>query len=385
MHRTLLLLTFAVPAAAQWQMQDAHTTADLRGIHSLGGGVAWASGTNGTILRTEDAGFVWQLCAIPPGAEKLDFRGIQAFDNNTAVVMSSGKGDLSRLYKTTDGCQSWKQIFTSPYTPEGFFDAILFTDASHGLLFGDPSPGALSAEPADAFRLRLTTDSGKTWAPVETPGRKQPGEGLWALRDEAAFAASNSSIFVKGHRFWFATSASRIAYHDLGEGANSKLSTAPAPALGGQADSISGEPGQPWTGFKSFIAPINHAAPSAGIFSLFFRSDAVGVAVGGDFKAPEDGRATAAFSTTGGADWTASTRTPHGYRSSVAYDISHRSWITVGPNGTDVSSDDGRTWRPLRPGAVDQPDADRQWNALSLPYAVGPHGRIGRLRDDAIR
>ena len=366
-------------------MQDAHTTADLRGIHSLGGGVAWASGTNGTILRTEDAGFVWQLCAIPPGAEKLDFRGIQAIDNNTAIVMSSGRGDLSRLFKTTDGCQSWKQIFTSPYTPDGFFDAILLMDASHGMLFGDPSPRALPAEPADAFRLRLTTDSGETWAPVSSLGLEQPGEGLWSLSKEGAFAASNSSIFVKGRRFWFATSASRVAYRDLNEGADPKAGFAPARALDGQGNSLAKQPGQPWSGFRSVIAPINHASPSAGIFSLFFRSDAVGVAVGGDYKAPADGHATAAFSTSGGAAWTASTRTPHGYRSSVAYDTSHKAWITVGPNGTDVSTDDGRNWRPLHPGAIDQPDADQQWNALSLPYVVGPHGRIGRLRDDAIR
>ena len=66
------------------------------------------------MLRTEDGGYLWQTCAIPPGAEKLDFRGVQAFDENTAIVMSSGPGDQSRLYKTTDGCQTWKLLFTNP-------------------------------------------------------------------------------------------------------------------------------------------------------------------------------------------------------------------------------------------------------------------------------
>ncbi len=111
---TALTLLAATATQAQWQIQDAHSTADLRGIDSLGNGVAWASGSNSTVLRTEDSGFVWQLCATPPGAEKLDFRGIQAFDNNTAIVMSSGKGDLSRLYKTTDGCQTWKTRLHQP-------------------------------------------------------------------------------------------------------------------------------------------------------------------------------------------------------------------------------------------------------------------------------
>src|SRR3981081_547698 len=102
---TLLLLLTATLATkkihAQWDIEESHTTASLRGIHNVGAGVAWASGTNGTVLRTEDGGYLWQTCTIPPGAEKLDFRGIQAFDENTAIVMSSRKGDVSRLYNTT--------------------------------------------------------------------------------------------------------------------------------------------------------------------------------------------------------------------------------------------------------------------------------------------
>ncbi|HEV2214554.1 MAG TPA: hypothetical protein VGR64_04630, partial [Terracidiphilus sp.] len=118
------ILTAALPGQSQWALQTSNTTADLRGIHNVGNGVAWASGTSGTVLRTEDGGYVWQSCSIPPGAEKLDFRGIQAFDANTAIVMSSGKGDLSRLYKTTDGCKSWTLLFTNPDAPNGFWDAF---------------------------------------------------------------------------------------------------------------------------------------------------------------------------------------------------------------------------------------------------------------------
>src|SRR3982074_2184395 len=91
-------------ANAQWEIEESHTTADLRGIDNVGNGIVWASGAGGTVLRTTDNGIHWQTCAVPAGAEKLAFRGIQAFDENTAIVMSSGKGDLSRLYKTTNGC-----------------------------------------------------------------------------------------------------------------------------------------------------------------------------------------------------------------------------------------------------------------------------------------
>ena len=87
-----LALPVGLFLAAQWHLQPPHTNASLRGIHSIGNGVAWASGTDGTVLRTTDSGSNWQTCPIPPGAEKLDFRGVQAFDRNTAVVMSSGNG-----------------------------------------------------------------------------------------------------------------------------------------------------------------------------------------------------------------------------------------------------------------------------------------------------
>lgn len=82
---------------------------------------------------------------------------------------------------------------------------------------------------------------------------------------------------------------------------------------------------------------------------------------------------------------TASAIPPHGYRSSVAYDPLTKTWITVGPNGTDISRDDGRNWQPLHPGPQDAPDADKNWNALSLPFVVGPNGRIGKLRGDALK
>ena len=78
MRAALLLAALTLTAHAQWQLQPVPTTADLRGIDNVGNGIAWASGTNGTILRTTDSGGHWQLCTSPPNAEHLDFRGIQA-------------------------------------------------------------------------------------------------------------------------------------------------------------------------------------------------------------------------------------------------------------------------------------------------------------------
>jgi hypothetical protein len=109
------------------------------------------------------------------------------------------------------------------------------------------------------------------------------------------------------------------------------------------------------------------------------------VVVGGDYKKPDDPIGTSAWSTDNGDHWKVAATPPHGYRSSVAYDATTKTWITVGPNGTDISHDDGRNWTALKPTAQDPPDADKNWDALSLPFVVGPNGRIGKLRPEALK
>src|SRR5207245_5433355 len=104
---SLLILAFTLTANAQWQMQNSGTAAGLRGIHAVSDKIAWASGTEGTILHTVDGGAHWQKCAVPPDGEKLDFRGVQAWDSDNAAILSSGPGELSRVYRTTDGCRHW--------------------------------------------------------------------------------------------------------------------------------------------------------------------------------------------------------------------------------------------------------------------------------------
>jgi hypothetical protein len=143
--------------------------------------------------------------------------------------------------------------------------------------------------------------------------------------------------------------------------------------------------------YPSSDVPIGHHTESSGIFSLAFAVDVTrgpssinrGIAVGGDYLKPNDPTRTAAYTTDGGKTWQSALSPPHGYRSAVAYDPKTKTWITVGPNGTDISTDDGRNWRALKPSPGDPADTDQNWNALSLPFVVGPHGRIGRLLPNA--
>lgn len=389
----LFLSILSLPAHAQWDLQESHTTASLRGIHNVGGGVAWASGTGGTVLRTEDGGYLWQTCAVPPGAEHLDFRGIQAFDANTAIVMSSGNGDLSRLYKTTDGCKTWKLVFTNP-DADGFWDAVKAhvagpfdtqnctskTPLITGAIFGDPAVHRLNQWDTNThpsfylatFTLNSSCSQDKL-NPSATTIFSGPGE--------AAFAASNSVLYQLGTNVLWIATAREIVQYAFGTTSPSQYDTATTCPI-----DVPLQRGQASQGMFSFgIKPNSIEQPKAIKFGHGFRClKADVVAVGGDYSAPDNHEKTAAF-TAGGNTFRLATTPPHGYRSAVAYDEKTKIWITVGPNGTDISTDDGKNWHALKPKAGQPADADKNWNALWLPFVVGPNGRIGRLRDDALK
>lgn len=344
-----LLLTTAGQAHAQWSMQPSGSTASLRGIHAVDENTAWASGTKGTVLRTRDGGRNWQSCAVPRGAEKLDFRSVWAWDAEHAMVLSSGPGQHSRLYSTHDGCHSWRLVLTNP-DAAGFWDALQFDGIRFGVILGDPVEGK--------FTLFATYDGGVHWTRQVDPCLQT------VAPEQGAFAASNQALIVlrlkdsdsapgsaPNHRIWFGTSGGWLY----------RLQLAPvrlvAHVTGCSNPRVLAQPG----GSK------NPAA--TGIFAIASRNGTNAVAVGGDYTQPRNGSATAAF-TTDGDQWHSALRTPAGYRSTVEWDRSQAQWIAAGPSGSDISRDDGRTWQPLD---------HESWNALSLPFAVGENGRIGRL------
>jgi hypothetical protein len=376
MRLAIIIFALTLTAHAQWDIEESHTTASLRGIHNVGGGVVWASGTNGTVLRSEDGGYLWQTCTTPPDAEKLDFRGIQAFDENTAIVMSSGPGDQSRLYKTTDGCQTWRLLFTNP-DKEGFWDTIQFSYNApsfwkkhpntklSGVLLGDPVGGKLV--------IYTIGDSGETWQSWGPPNTHHP---VKVETGESLFATSNSVAVVPGinGQFDFVTGGA--------SGSHLFVANYHMPFDTGF-----------WWAFSKIRLPFARGE-SSGAFSVAARR-ACDICppdlmiVGGDYKKPEQRNVNSIYIPYNApldnvVSWDkgliTSQTPPHGYRSAVAYDLQQKLWITVGPNGTDISTDDGRNWRALKPGPTDPPDADKNWNALSLPFVVGPNGRIGRLR-----
>jgi photosystem II stability/assembly factor-like uncharacterized protein len=355
--------------SAVWQMQDSGTTAGLRGIDSVDGTVAWASGTEGTVLKTTDGGAHWQKCAVPDGDKDgatLDFRGVQAWDAETAIVMASGPGEKSRLYKTVDGCASWTLLFRNPDSPDGFFDGFwLNAIYGQGIVLGDPVKGR--------FVVFETGNGGLAWKRNSSRELSLHGNSL------AAFAASNGSIARSDQRYFrgFVTGGKSGAVLFEGWYPPGFWKSWFHPRHSNLSD-------PPWS--KSTI-PLAGGSDASGGFCLGLRFTgnpcadcAFGaywsfMAVGGDYTKPNESAGTAAWSADGGQHWTASTAPPHGYRSTVQWSADLKLWFTAGINGSDLSRDDGRTWQPLDDG---------NWNALSLPFIVGPKGRIARLNPAAL-
>jgi photosystem II stability/assembly factor-like uncharacterized protein len=330
---SLALLSLALcPASAQtWTPQTSNSTSSLRGVSAASDKVVWASGSKGSYLITADGGVTWKAATVP-GVADLDFRALRAFNDKTAVLLSIGTGEKSRIYRTKDGGGKWDVLFTNP-DPKGFFDAVSFWDKSHGILLGDPVDGH--------FVVMTTDDGGDSWKREKTPPA-EPNEG--------AFAASNSCLFVLGmHEVWFATGGPKGArvFHS---------------SDGGKKWSVS-------------ATPIRNDSANAGIFSIAFMNPLFGIAVGGDYSKPADATHNIAITEDGGKKWTSPESGPSGFRSAIAYLPDRKMWIAAGTSGSDVSTDKGKTWRQFDKG---------NYNAVSFilsyaGWAVGPKGAIARF------
>ncbi len=317
-----------------WQLVDTPTSsARLRGLSPVSGRVAWASGSEGTVLRTVDGGRTVASVG-PAGTGALQFRSLHASSADDAVAVSIGDTpDAFRAYVTDDGGRTWTQSLQNT-DPNAFYDCLTFTDDRTGYLLGDPVDGK--------FQVLRTTDGGHSW-------KLMPSAGMPAARTgEFAFAASGTCIQSNDRGDLF-----------IGTGG-----VDPARVF------KSTDRGRTWRVQDSPVA----AGPSSGIFSLSFGHGRGGVAVGGDFALPDAATANAAWTRDGGRTWQAGTGLG-GYRSGSSWlPRAHDGVVAVGPTGSDVSRDGGRSWTAFDTGSFDAVEC-----TPTGCWASGEQGRLARL------
>ena len=330
----LAALNFLAGAPAmKWEVQTTGVTARLRGVSAVSQRVAWASGANGTVLRTVDGGQTWQKLTVP-GAEKLDFRDVDATERSLGLRVEHrsrrGIPDLQDRRRR----RHW-DLQLANTDPKVFLDAMTFRDDRHGVAFSDSVDGRF---------VIFTTSNGRTWEQVHFD-RLPP-----ALPGEGAYAASGTNIAMARGGIWIGTTAGRVlrSIYD----------------------------GRTWTVSKTGLA----TSQSAGIFSVAFRDTKHGVVVGGDYLKESAAGENAAWTSDGGVTW--SVVKDHGLSGlrSVAAFVDTPSGgeaglIAIGPTGADWSDDDGRTWSAIEAAGFDTFSVSRDGSA---GWASGAGGRISR-------
>lgn len=317
--------------------QESGTTASLRGVCAVSDQVCWASGANGTCLRTTDGGKTWHKLEVPDAGE-IDFRDVHAWSADRALLM--GIVGPPRFFLTEDGGQTWREVYRND-SEGAFFDAVAFWDDKRGVAFGDPLKGRLA--------LITTADGGTTWQGVERDNIAP------AVTNEGGFAASGTCLAV---------GKNGLALIGLG-----------GEVPEGKARVMrSDDYGKSWTAAESPM----RAGVGAGIFSLCWLDEQRVVAVGGNYLEPEDMSHTAMFSTNAGRSWTlVEEDTPGGYRSAVAMVPNQGAKVLTacGPTGVDISHDAGQSWTLLSKDG---------YHAVSFApggtgWLTGADGRIARI------
>jgi len=310
---------------------DSGKSTSLRGLSVVDNMVAWSSGSKGWTAKTINGGKSWTWKQIQ-GYENLDFRDIEAFSANRAILLSAGTPAVILL--TTDGGSVWKEVYRNE-SPDIFLDGMDFWDAENGLIYGDPINRKLV--------LLKTSDGGESWQNISNNNK------IGLIEGEASFAASGTTIRCdsKGNT-WIATGGlqSRIFY--------------------------SSDHGNTW---KAYACPIIQEKSSTGPFSIAFQNKRKGIAVGGDYLIDSSRINNLLLTRNGGKTWEKPSVSTFGYRSAVEY-ISRKVLVATGPTGTDWSNDGGKTWMKL---SVEGYNTVRKAKNGTLVFLTGANGRISGL------
>lgn len=190
-----------------------------------------------------------------------------------------------------------------------FYDSMQFWNNQEGIAIGDPIDDCLS--------IIITRDGGNTWSKLNCNQLPNVAEG------EAAFAASNTNIVIKGNATWIVTGGKK------------------ARVL------FSNDKGLSW---KIYETPIVQGKAMAGIFTADFYDSKNGFISGGDYESLNQNYGNKSRTSDGGKTWNlVAENQGFGYASCIQY-VPHskgKSLVSVGALGIYYSYDSGNSWKQL--------------------------------------
>lgn len=311
---------------------DSGRKTSLRGLSVVDNNIFWASGSNGTVARSVDGGKTIEWLTVT-GYETRDFRDIEAFDANTAIIMAVAEPAV--ILKTKDAGKTWKKVFED--TTKGMFlDAMDFSEKGTGEVIGDPINKNL-------FKA-LTADFGDHWFTLQNV------DTAFQLKEgEAFFAASGTNIKFSGddnYPFFYVTggTSSRFFFKK-----------------------------------KFYQLDIKQGQETTGANSVALNPNKKNIIiVGGDFsKDTSKSLNCVLVNLKDVPQFTIPQTPPHGYRSCVEY-ITKDKLVTCGTSGVDISSDGGMNWQLLSTQSFHVCQRAKKGNAVFL---AGANGKIGVLKN----
>ena len=243
--------------------------------------------------------------SIQKDSLKLEFRSI-AKNNSNIFILNVGNPAL--LYKVDKSNLQTTLVYKETHE-KVFYDSLNFWNANEGIAIGDPTDGT--------FSIIITRDGGVTW-------NKQPATDLPKLVEgEAAFAASNTNIVIKGDHTWLFSGGikSRVFY--------------------------SPNKGKTWTVYNT---PIVQGKAMTGIFTADFYDAKHGFIAGGDYAILGQNFGNKARTIDGGKTWKLIAENKgFGYASCVQYipGSEGKGIVSVGASGLFYSADSGLNWKQL--------------------------------------
>ncbi|RUT69257.1 oxidoreductase [Flavobacterium cupreum] len=236
---------------------------------------------------------------------KLEFRSIAQTSKNIFLLSVANPALLYQVSKKT---QKVKLVYKE-VNSKVFYDSMQFWNDKEGIAIGDPTE--------DTFSIIVTRDGGETWTKLLSDKLPTNAKG------EAAFAASNSNIVIKGNDTWLVS--------------------------GGKKARVFYSPDKAKT-WKVMDTPIVQGKTMTGIFTADFYDSKHGFIAGGDYELPEHKKDNKAFTKDGGKTWELIGQDQgFGYASCIQYvpGGNAKELVCVGAGGIQYSADGGVSWKEL--------------------------------------